>query len=180
MMGESASAKRVQHPLVVLQEYVERYSDKQLLPEKTTKRSAGYFAFAVGGKRFIVRMNQVAEVVKALPQITALPFSPKWLLGLSSLRGDVFSVIDFKDFVSDDVAARAKGQSEVAYVVFAREAEGYVFKVDEILGIKNCEVGHCESEYRWLDGKAEVDGDEYFQINFQQLMADASFIQSMH
>lgn len=180
MSKHSGNMASIEQPLALLQSYIDDYQNKQLLPETQIKKSADHFAFTAAGRSFIVRMNQVAEVVKTMPQITALPFSPPWLLGLGSLRGDVFSVVDFKAFLSNELIGKTKSQSNIAYVVFTNEAEGYVFKVEAILGIRSCEVIPWQFEHQWLDGKAELDGHEYFKINLQQLMADASFIQGMY
>ncbi|RZA04745.1 MAG: hypothetical protein EOP11_14400 [Proteobacteria bacterium] len=52
-----------------------------------------FLVFEVGTAKFAIALNHVEEVVPA-GQVTALPQSPDYLLGLSAVRGKVMGVVD--------------------------------------------------------------------------------------
>lgn len=57
--------------------------------------AARYLSFALGGEKYAIPLLSVKEVI-AVPQITPLPFSPPYFLGIMNLRGQIISVIDLR------------------------------------------------------------------------------------
>ncbi len=54
-----------------------------------------YLVFTLAGARYAVPMSQVLEVVK-LSNFTPVPNLPDWILGITSLRGDIVSIVDVR------------------------------------------------------------------------------------
>lgn len=54
-----------------------------------------YIVFTLGGERFALPLLAIREVI-APPEITPVPFSPSYFLGIMNLRGQVISVIDLR------------------------------------------------------------------------------------
>jgi purine-binding chemotaxis protein CheW len=54
-----------------------------------------YIVFTLGGERFALPLLAIREVI-APPEITPVPFSPTYFLGIMNLRGQVISVIDLR------------------------------------------------------------------------------------
>lgn len=54
-----------------------------------------YLCFTVGKEEFAVKLMAVREVI-AMPEVTAVPQSPSYFLGIMNLRGQVISVIDMR------------------------------------------------------------------------------------
>lgn len=57
-----------------------------------------HIVFLTAGTRYALEIGQVIEV-GTVPPITPLPGVPKWLLGVSNLRGDILAVLDFRQFL---------------------------------------------------------------------------------
>ena len=54
-----------------------------------------YLSFALGSEYFAIPLLEVKEVI-ALADVTPIPFTPEYLLGIMNLRGQVISVIDLR------------------------------------------------------------------------------------
>lgn len=54
-----------------------------------------YLRFSLGKEDYAIPLLSVKEVI-AVPEITPIPYSPPYLVGIMNLRGQVISVIDFR------------------------------------------------------------------------------------
>jgi len=54
-----------------------------------------YLIFTLADAKYAVPMSQVLEVVK-LTNFTPVPNVPDWILGITSLRGDIASIVDLR------------------------------------------------------------------------------------
>ena len=54
-----------------------------------------YLSFSLGQEEYGIPLLVVKEVI-AVPEITPIPFSPPHVLGIMNLRGQVISVMDFR------------------------------------------------------------------------------------
>lgn len=68
-------------------------------PSETNARQldhgARFLSFSLGAEEYAIPILAVKEVI-ALPEITPIPFSPAYFLGIMNLRGQVISVIDLR------------------------------------------------------------------------------------
>ena len=64
-------------------------------------RASGSFLevvlFALGEERYAIEAAHVTEVVR-LDRLTPLPFTPTFVLGITSVRGQILSAVDLKPF----------------------------------------------------------------------------------
>ena len=61
----------------------------------TTTLDQRYLTFSLGPESYGIPLLSVREVI-AVPEITPMPFTPSYFLGLMNLRGQVISVIDLR------------------------------------------------------------------------------------
>lgn len=54
-----------------------------------------YLSFTLGSEDYAIPLLSVREVI-ALPEVTPIPFTPPYFLGIMNLRGQVISVIDLR------------------------------------------------------------------------------------
>lgn len=167
-------------PFDLLCRYIAQAQERQQIVDDYRNEQESYLAFSAGRGRFLLSIQDVMEVTITLTDITPLPFVPKWLLGLSSSRGDVFSVVDFKTFV--DSTDTTKSPKVPSYIFLRGEGAGYVLKVDEVWGSRACdlsdEIPSPRGECAWIDGRAELGNQIWEHINLGSLVSDAVFIQS--
>lgn len=66
--------------------------------EAPAARGLQYLAFDLVGATFALPLGSIREVDR-LPPVASLPNTPPWLLGVSSLRGELLSVVDLSAFL---------------------------------------------------------------------------------
>lgn len=59
-----------------------------------------------GGANFLLRLEEAGEVLPP-PPVSSVPLTKPWFLGLSNIRGNLYSVIDFSLFLGGESTARA-------------------------------------------------------------------------
>lgn len=95
--------------------------------EREHWRGVGY---RIGHRRLVSGFNEVVEIVP-LPQVTPVPGAQPWLLGIGNLRGNLFPVIDLKQFLEGERTVMHEGQR----VIVMRQPGGDVaLTIDELFG----------------------------------------------
>lgn len=161
----------------ILLDYVARFKNKSKDSAQRYKLDLGYLAFSAGDHYYLLDMSKVLEVTSEISHLTPLPFAPSWLLGLTSSRGDVYSVVNFKRFVDNHSGKRLS--PNYSYIALQEEGRGYILKVDVVQGIRYCDVNQLKSPRAWINGHATMDGHEWLRIDLAHLVTDAKFIQNV-
>ena len=95
-------------------------------------RGVGY---RVGQRRLVSDFREVVEIVP-MPPVTPVPCAQPWLLGVGNLRGNLFPVVDLKNFLEGERTAPQEGQR----VLIMRQAGGDVaLVIDELYGQRSFE-----------------------------------------
>ena len=90
-------------------------------------RGVGY---RVGKRRLISNFGEVVEIVP-MPPVTPVPGAQPWLLGIGNLRGNLFPVVDLKQFLEGERPVLHEGQR----VLVVRQPGGNVaVTIDELFG----------------------------------------------
>lgn len=124
-------------PFDILGEY-ERRSVAHVLqrPEKHFSndlwRGVGY---RVGTRRLASDFREVVEIV-AMPPITPVPRAQPWLLGVGSLRGSLFPVVDLKQFMEGRRSKLSEGQR---VIIMHQDGGNVALTIDELYGQRSFE-----------------------------------------
>lgn len=165
-------------PLELLSSYVARYAQREVAERNHIDRNQdSYLAFSSGEENYLISMAQVFEVLAETPEMIVLPFTADWLCGLTSHRGEVYSVVDFNHFVTGRKRAAVKKQA--AYILLRDIAQGYILKVDSVMDIRSAPLSPLRSQWAWIDAYARIDGRNWLRINLAHLVTDAAFIQNI-
>ncbi|MBO9827535.1 MULTISPECIES: chemotaxis protein CheW [Xanthomonas] len=90
-------------------------------------RGVGY---RVGTRHLVSDFREVVEIVR-MPPVTPVPGAQPWLLGVGNLRGNLFPVVDLKQFLEGERTALQEGQR----VLIMRQSGGDVaLTIDELFG----------------------------------------------
>jgi twitching motility protein PilI len=127
----------------------------------------------VGEDFWLVDMSDINEVLP-LPPLTVVPLTKPWYCGVSNVRGNLYSIIDFAVF-NDGAPTPHEGQSRVllAGQKFAFNAGLLVSKV---LGMRNATEWQSSEQYgeiRLRDG----DGQVWRKLDMEQLLQQPEFLQ---
>ncbi|MFT4198480.1 MAG: chemotaxis protein CheW [Pseudoxanthomonas sp.] len=120
-------------PFAILADY-ERRSLAHAVPLPAIERGHAEqwrgVAYRVGSRRLVSSFEEVVEIVP-LPPITPVPGAQPWLLGVGNLRGNLFPVVDFKQFLQGERTVLHEGQR----VLVMRQIGGDIaLTIDELYG----------------------------------------------
>ena len=163
-----------------------RAFQKELASRLATKTAAqvesSRLGLACGGAQWLIRLADAGEVI-TVPQVASVPLTQPWFLGISNIRGNLYSVIDFGAFLGREASlAGSAGQGRL--VVFGPRAgelkAGIV--VQRVLGLRNlAELAPASPPVdvpewygqRWMD----ADGGAWQEIDLARLAQDPGFLQ---
>lgn len=115
---------------------------EQRLSSATATESAEQPKYAViqlQKEKFAVSLESIAEVCRSLP-ITNVPNSPVWLLGVTSIRGNMISVIDLNSFfgLSDGFGRTSKARIVILNSMRSKLAAGFLIdQMNEIVALSD-------------------------------------------
>lgn len=134
------------------------------IPLPSVAQSPGYVALRLRELDLVISMQDVAEVLP-MPVITRVPGVQTWLLGISSLRGTVITVIDLGAFL---VGTASTVSSSSRLVIARAGAWLYGLLVDEIVGIRHFDADQRSDRQQKADDfkDASKNGSEILQSSF--------------
>ncbi|MGH8031299.1 MAG: chemotaxis protein CheW [Luteimonas sp.] len=131
-MAKHAALRAPADPFELLAEY-ERKSLAHVvgLPEQIDApglwRGVGW---RVGARRLASGFDEVVEILP-MPQVTPVPGSQPWMLGVANIRGNLLPVVDLKQFLEGERTVLHEDQR----VLIVRQSGGDVaITIDELLG----------------------------------------------
>ena len=101
--------------------------------ESDTSYSHG-LAFNVGPHRYIIPITEVDEVI-AISNVTSIPHTPNWLIGIGNVRGNLVTLLDLYEYI---FGAVSKGAARSKRALLVRsDAHFYGLVIDSIIGMKS-------------------------------------------
>lgn len=86
--------------------------------------------FRIGDKRLASGFDEVVEIMP-MPEVTPVPGSQPWLLGVANIRGNLLPIVDLKQFLEGERTVLHEGQR----VLIVRQPGGDVaVTIDELFG----------------------------------------------
>jgi purine-binding chemotaxis protein CheW len=101
------------------------------LTKVSTPLDKQFILFAMEDTQFAIPLSNALEVGHR-PDITPLPNLPKWVLGISNIRGEIISLINFKAFLGIP-SSGAKG--EHGFIIIHNQKIKVGIIVDRVMGI---------------------------------------------
>jgi len=75
---------------------------RQMQEAASLDTSGSRLGFRVGDANWLVRLTDTEEVI-AVPPIVKVPGARRWFRGLANIRGNLYAVSDFADFMGEGV-----------------------------------------------------------------------------
>lgn len=103
-------------------------------------RTERFVLFSIASTHYAVPEMFVTELER-VPKITLVPHMPSWMRGVTSLRGDILSVIDMRTFLGLDVPSPHSGRMLVVRLLNEEFSTGLlVDAVDRIAAVQPEEI----------------------------------------
>ncbi len=139
--------------------------------------SGSRLGFRVGALNWLVSLSDTEEVVP-VPPIVKIPGARRWFRGVVNIRGNLYAVSDFSDFMGQGVTPdHADCRLLIPHHDFGVNA---ALLVHGTLGLKNINRYQPQNEnaaHPWITRQyADEDGTNWCDLDFGQLLGNAGFM----
>lgn len=90
-------------------------------------------AFRLGDHRYASGFDEIVEII-TLPEVTPVPGSQPWLLGIANVRGTLLPVVDLKQFLEGE---RTVLHETMRMLVVKQSGGNVAVLIDELYGQRN-------------------------------------------
>lgn len=135
---------------------------------------------ACAGEQWLVRLADAGEVI-AMPTLANVPLTKPWFLGMTNIRGNLYSVVDFAGFLGRGNVPPASHNRLLLFGPRAGELRVGIV-VNRVLGLRNlAELAPAAADpaapawyaQRWIDAS----GGAWQEIDLARLARDSAFLQ---
>mgnify|MGYP000225667845 CR=1 FL=1 len=141
---------------------------------------ANQLGVQIGKGRYLIDLKEAGEIVTA-GNMTKVPLTKDWYLGVSNVRGSLTSVIDFSKFGGGEVTPIESSSRVLAFSNSLSFNSGLL--VSKVLGLRNVdtmqllEPGEDAVGKPWLLNRfLDTDGNEWWQLSLTLLVQDQNFL----
>lgn len=134
---------------------------------------------SIAGRNHLVSLADVSEVVP-MPEITKIPLTKPWFMGVANVRGNLAAVSDLASFLGE-VSPPVSSESRVllAHTRFGINAG---LLVDRLIGLRDVNTMQLKraanSETPWqLNVYQDDNGQEWQEIDIGLLIGEKEFLQ---
>ena len=148
------------------------------LQSAASGRAASKLGLQVGADAWLVDLIDAGEVIP-VPPITPVPLTRPWFRGVTNIRGNLYSVVDFPAFLGG--AAVAMGDQARLLLLGERFRVGSALLVDRSLGLRGAEqlqvLPATGAGAAWLRAQyADQDGRQWKELDVAQLVQHPDFL----
>lgn len=127
----------------------------------------------IAGQNWLVDMSDISEVLP-LPQLTAVPLTKPWFLGMANVRGNLYSVVDMGAYQQKGKASRTAASRVL--LVAERHAFNAALLVDRVLGLRNAQAW-SQSEVQGQTQYRDAQGGVWGKLDVVGLLVQPEFLQ---
>lgn len=138
----------------------------------------------IGKERFLIDLREAGEIVSS-GNLTHVPLTKDWYLGVSNVRGNLTSVVDYSRFMGGDTTPQSSSNRVLSFSNSLAFNSGLI--VTQVLGLRNSDDmelleldGEVDSINRkpWIINRfIDKDGNQWSQLSLSLLIQDQDFLQ---
>jgi twitching motility protein PilI len=144
------------------------------------QRSVSKLGVQVGESSWLLDLTDAGEVIP-VPPIAPVPLTKAWFRGMTNIRGNLYSVVDFSAFLGGRPAS-ATDQARLL-LVGDRMRTGAALLVDRSLGLRGAEQlqlrepAQADEKPAWVKAHyADAEGKQWIELDVAQLVQDSEFL----
>lgn len=150
---------------------------QQLKAAASRDTSGSRLGFRVGDAKWLVSLSDTEEVIP-VPPIVRVPGARRWFRGVANIRGNLYAVSDFADFMGQGMTPdSAENRLLIPHHDFGVNA---ALLVRATLGLKNIQryaLREAAAAYPWIARHYTDDaGETWCDMNFGQLLGNPDFL----
>ena len=158
---------------------------ERLRQAATTPSTQSRLAFRISGARgerhYLVDLPEAGEII-SVPEITPVPLTKPWFLGLANVRGSLLSVVDLTLFADEGATITDKDSRVLAFSPELRFNAGIL--VTRMMGLRNIAqltsdgVSESPDADPWVGKRfKDKDGLQWEELRLVGLATDERFLQ---
>lgn len=166
-----------------MREFQTGLAERMLAARSGSRTRAGQLGVLVGGERYLIDLAQTGEIA-TLGSITKVPLTQPWFLGITNIRGNLFSVADLAQF-RGEAATGIDKQSRIIALATTLGLNAALL-VSQVLGLRNLDdmtqiphpqAGSVAAPHDW-QRECYIDGDQtsWQLIDLQTIALDPQFL----
>lgn len=161
---------------VSLRQFQQELSNRlQLATSQSTVNSR--LAVRVGTQKWLIDLADISEVI-APPPFASVPLTQHWFLGVTNIRGKLYSVVDLPAYVGiGKVQPHASNRLLITHPRFATNS---ALLIDQALGLRNLDQMHFETRDTepnlTADCYRDDQGENWLSINMATLITNSAFL----
>jgi twitching motility protein PilI len=145
----------------------------------STEAPSARLGVEVGGEKWLMRLEEAGEVMP-VPPIAPVPLMRSWYRGLTKIRGNLYSVVDFAAFQGGmDTSITPESR---LILVADRFSMGAALLVGRMLGLRNISALERQEDtpqHAWVSGcYRDGDGALWRELAMSELLYDNNFLQA--
>ena len=150
---------------------------QQLQAAATRDNTGSRLGFRVGDVNWLVNLSDTEEVIP-VPPIVKVPGARRWFRGVANIRGNLFAVSDFADFMGQGVTPE---HADCRLLIPHHDySVNSALLVRSTLGLKNInryQVREDAAAHHWVARHyADEAGVTWRDMDFGQLLGNADFL----
>lgn len=155
---------------------------QQALSERIQRSSAQpigttRLAVQVGGQNWLIDLADISEVI-APPPVTSVPLTHSWFLGITNIRGRLYTVVDLPAYAGlGATSMHAGNRLLLTHTRFSAQA---ALLVDQALGLRNLEQMQRDpdvAQARWNNERYRDEaGTLWHNVDLDSLVNHAEFL----
>jgi twitching motility protein PilI len=152
---------------------------ERLRTASTRTSVASRLGFQVAGENWFVALHQVSEVIP-VPKSVPVPLTHSWFRGVSNVRGNLYSIVDFSAFQGGDPISPAMERRVI--LVSDRLVSGAGLLVSRMLGLRAPEQFSPASPPAnappWVAGAfSDAGGTRWLELDLSALAREQRFLE---
>ena len=165
-MAKQISLREFQHGLA------QRLREAETEAEPTSR-----LGVQAGSRNWLLKLDDAGEMLP-LPEISSVPLTKPWYLGLTNIRGVLASVVDFSAFAGGEPTTRTP---DCRLLLVAERFQSFSgLLISRMLGLRNLQTLQASNETPdkpWV-GAAYQDGDGrvWHELNIAELVTHNEFL----
>lgn len=161
---------------VSLKQFQQDLSDR--LQIATTQSSANSrLAVRIAEQNWLINLADISEVI-APSSLVSVPLTQTWFLGVTNIRGKLYSVVDFANFTNLNTTPRHAENRLL--IVHPQYTSNSAILVEHALGLRNIDKMHHQPNtpaIAWCsDIYKDDDGQTWYSLDIANLVTSDGFL----
>ena len=141
--------------------------------------AAGLLGIQSGADYWLLNLSDSGEIIP-LTQLTTVPLTKNWFVGISNIRGNLYAVADFSAFQGNE--ATPQNTSSRLLLIGTRHGSNAALLVTRMLGLRNEDdmtaVSADPNAPPWASvAYTDNDGRRWKMLDVRRLLADEDFME---